>query len=55
MATRKLHFVKEMIFAEAGRAAPRPVSRVAAIAVIDNPFGGRVEQDLSAFAQRVWP
>ncbi|MEA2855569.1 MAG: Amino acid synthesis [Rhodospirillaceae bacterium] len=49
MATRKLHFVKEIIFAEAGRAAPRPVSRIAAIAVIDNPLGGRVERDLSAF------
>jgi hypothetical protein len=35
MATRKLNFVKEIIFAEAGRAAPRPASRVAAIAVID--------------------
>lgn len=48
MATRKLAFVKEMIFAEAGSAVPRPVSRVAAIAVIDNPFAGGVEHDLSA-------
>jgi hypothetical protein len=36
------------------------VSRVAAIAVIDNPFGGRIERDLSTFryrpeAQRIWP
>src|SRR5258708_36369021 len=48
MATRKLYFVKEMIFAEAGSPAPRPVSRIAAIAVIDNPFAGGIEQDLSA-------
>lgn len=47
MATRKILFVKERVLAEAGSPAPEPVSRVAAIAVIDNPFAGRFAEDLS--------
>ncbi len=48
MAARKLVFVKEIVTAEAGSPAPRPVCRVAALAVIANPFAGRFAQDLSA-------
>ncbi len=47
MTTRKTLIVKERIRAEAGSAAPKPVSRVAAIAVIENPFSGRFADDLS--------
>ena len=47
MPTRKVLFVKEQVLAEAGSAAPRPVTRVAAIAVIDNPFAGGFAADLS--------
>ncbi len=38
---RKIVFVEERVLAEAGRAAARPVTRVAGIAVIANPFAGR--------------
>lgn len=48
MAVRKTLFVKEVVASEAGSAAPRPVSRAAAIAVIDNPFAGQFVEDLSA-------
>jgi hypothetical protein len=48
MGTRKILFIKEIIHTEAGSAAPRPVSRVAAIAVIDNPFACRFAEDLSS-------
>ena len=47
MTARKTVFVKEQIVAEAGSPALQPVSRVAAIAVIANPFAGRFESDLS--------
>ena len=48
MTARKTVFVKERVVAEAGSPALRPVCRVAAIAVIQNPFAGRFEEDLSA-------
>ena len=48
MTVRKTVFVKERVVAEAGSLALRPVCRVAAIAVIQNPFAGRFEEDLSA-------
>jgi hypothetical protein len=44
---RKSLLVKEVIYGEVGGAAARPISRVAAIAVIDNPFAGRFVEDLS--------
>jgi hypothetical protein len=47
MQTRKTLLVKETVHGEAGRAAARSVSRVAAIAVIANPFAGRFVDDLS--------
>ena len=48
MATRKIQFWKEQVLSEAGSAAPKPVTRLAAIAVIDNPFAGAFHEDLSA-------
>jgi len=47
MTPRKVLFIKERIAAEAGSRAAHPVSRVAAIAVIDNPFAGAFVEDLS--------
>jgi hypothetical protein len=47
MDARKVLFVKEIVRSEAGAPAARPVSRVAAIAVIANPFAGKLVEDLS--------
>ncbi|MGD9741062.1 MAG: amino acid synthesis family protein [Dongiaceae bacterium] len=47
MDTRKTLFIKETVHGEVGRTASAPVSRVAAIAVIVNPFAGRFVDDLS--------
>jgi hypothetical protein len=45
---RKIVFVEERVLAEAGRAAEKPVVRVAGIAVIRNPFAGKgFVEDLS--------
>lgn len=44
---RKLQFVKESTFSEAGRLRDTPVLRVAALAVFDNPFAGRYQDDLA--------
>ena len=38
---RKIVFVEERVLAEAGKAAAKPVTRVAGIAVIQNPFAGQ--------------
>ena len=48
MPIRKTQFIKETVFAECGEAVVLPIRRVAALAVIDNPFAGRYERDLSA-------
>jgi hypothetical protein len=45
--TRKTVITVETVHAEAGRAAPRPVTRAVGIAVIPNPYAGRFERDLS--------
>jgi hypothetical protein len=47
MAIRKTQFIKETVFAEAGEPVAVAIRRVAALAVIDNPFAGRYERDLS--------
>ena len=47
MDTRKVMFVKEIVRSEAGGAAARPICRVAAIAVITNPYAGKFVEDLS--------
>jgi Amino acid synthesis len=38
---RKIVMLREQVFNELGEAAPRPVTRAAALAVIGNPFAGR--------------
>lgn len=43
---RTLQFVKESTFSEAGRACASPVLRVAALAVFENPFAGKYQEDL---------
>jgi hypothetical protein len=48
MPIRKTQFIKETVFAECGEAAALPIRRVAALAVIDNPFAGHYERELSA-------
>jgi hypothetical protein len=47
MAIRKTQFIKETVFGEAGEPATLAIRRVAALAVIDNPFAGRFERDLA--------
>ena len=44
---RKIVFSRETVFSELGRSGERPVVRATAIAVIANPFAGRVVEDLS--------
>jgi hypothetical protein len=47
MNIRKLVTVVEEILSDGGRDARRPVRKVAAVAVIENPFGGRWVEDLT--------
>ncbi len=47
MQIRKIVTQHEIVYAEAGREAPTPVSRVAAMAVIENPYAGEQAEDLS--------
>lgn len=47
MDVRKIVFHHEIVYGEAGRAAARPVTRVAAIGIIPNPCAGRWTDDLS--------
>ena len=43
---RKIITTREMVLSELGVAAPRPVVRAVGMAVILNPFAGRVVEDL---------
>ncbi len=59
---RRLQVLKDTLLAEAGAAAPQPITRAVALVVIANPFSGRHVQDLSALfdagaeiAERVMP
>ena len=47
MKLRRLVITKDVVYAEAGKEAPRPITRAIALAVIANPFAGRHQQDLS--------
>ncbi len=47
MKIRKLVTVVEEILSDGGREAKRPVRKVAAVAVIENPFAGRYVEDLT--------
>ena len=44
---RKLLTVTEEILTDGGRPAKRPVRKVAAVAVIENPFAGKFVDDLT--------
>jgi len=44
---RKIIIMRETVNAESGRPAPRPVTRIVGIAVIDNPYAGQSVRDLS--------
>lgn len=44
---RKILVVVEETLTEMGRPVPQPAKRAAAVAVIENPFAGRYEEDLS--------
>jgi hypothetical protein len=46
MRIRKMLTVVEEIYEDGGRKAARPIKKVAAIAVIENPFAGRFVEDL---------
>ncbi|MDP2625853.1 MAG: amino acid synthesis family protein, partial [Candidatus Rokubacteria bacterium] len=46
MRIRKLLTVIEEIVEDGGRPAVRPIRKVAAVAVIENPFAGRFVEDL---------
>ena len=46
---RKIVFVEERVFSEMGHAAAQPITRVAGIAIVKNPFAGKgYVEDLSA-------
>src|SRR5438094_2942306 len=47
MKIRKLVTVVEEILSDGGREAKRPVRKVAAVAVIENPFAGKFVEDLT--------
>jgi hypothetical protein len=62
MELRRLLITKDVVYAEAGKGAPRPVTRAVALGVIHNPFAGRHVEDLSPlfdvgarFAETVMP
>ncbi len=46
MKIRKLLTVVEEIYEDGGKKAARPIKKVAAVAVIENPFAGRYVEDL---------
>ena len=47
MDIRKIHVFQEIVFAEMGEANERPINRIAAAAVVNNPFAGNYEADLT--------
>jgi hypothetical protein len=47
MQIRRLLVIRDVVHSEGGLSAARPVTRVAACAVIANPLAGRATQDLS--------
>jgi hypothetical protein len=59
---RKILTLREVVFSELGREAPRPIVRAVGIAVIRNPFAGRWAEDLrslfeagAALGERLMP
>ncbi len=62
MSVRRALTIRDVVYAEAGKAAPRPITRAIGLGVIDNPFAGRHVEDLSPmfdlgaqFAELVMP
>jgi hypothetical protein len=51
MELRKLLVQLERVHSEGGFAAPRPITRVAACAIVANPLAGRSEEDLEALME----
>lgn len=52
MKTRKIVTAVEDIFSEAGQEADPPLRKVAVIAVVDNPFAGKLyQEDLSSLTE----
>ncbi len=51
MNIRKITVIHETVYSEGGRIAAVPISRVAGIGIIENPFAGQVVDDLSEFFQ----
>jgi len=51
MKIRKLVTIVEEIWADGGREVAKPVKKAAAVAVIENPFAGRFEADLTPLIQ----
>ena len=47
MEIRRLLITKDVVCSEAGKKAPRPITRAIAMAVMHNPFAGRHIEDLS--------
>ena len=48
---RKLVYLREESFAEAGRVAPRPIIRAVALILIGNPFAGWYQEDLAPLVE----
>jgi len=48
---RKIAYLREESFAEAGRTAPRPIIRAVALILIGNPCAGRYVEDLSPLVE----
>ena len=46
MKIRKLLTIKEEILEDGGKKVGKPITKVAAVAVIENPFAGRFVEDL---------
>lgn len=47
LSLRRLVATQDIVYSEAGREAPRPITRAIGLAVIANPFAGRHVEDLS--------
>ncbi len=47
MSVRKALTIRDVVYAEAGKAAPRAITRAIGMAVIINPFAGRHVDDLA--------
>lgn len=48
MDIRKIIFHHEVVYAESGKASAQPITRVAGIAIVNNPHAGKQVLDLSA-------